>query len=388
MALKEASDMRRGGIRVAVIGTSNSLMANGYTHPLKTSDKVEEYKNLSLGLSSNLLAAVSARGSIFENFDFCILDFAVNEEQFVRQGLNPHHLHSGLMAVAGRALAAGCMPILLLLPRRDVRSADSLVREAQLDVVRALNLPYFDAIDYVDRLHEKFSINRLKLFKDEGHIQRWLGTAIGYQLLEGMLAIKDKGIDFEERSWSFPAMRAVYAANEVPASRVKRRNSSVASLRYAVMEPGERISFEVPDRALVVGVSSNLSESAGVLRIKGKATHDFDLRNNIQRGGKHPFIASVLTLSAPVRAADGKIEVESLAEDNADAPTRQGVERPREGLGVGPIEFGGLIIRLPEDSQSHQRAAAHHCVDLSKEFAAITESAVAIRKSHNIVYPR
>ncbi|MGZ8219207.1 hypothetical protein, partial [Methylomagnum sp.] len=176
-------------MRIAIIGTSNSLMASGYTYGLAQSTKVTRVENFSMGGSISLLASVTTRGVDFSKFDVCLLDFAVNEALFVGY-ISTDDMYAYERAIVGRLIAAGCLPVILIIPRKQMGGKRDLVREYHLRLAQELNLPYFDITSYLEKFTVTKGIERAVLFKDGGHLASTLAfSRRGGELIQQDFAI-------------------------------------------------------------------------------------------------------------------------------------------------------------------------------------------------------
>jgi hypothetical protein len=108
-------------LRVAVVGTSNAIMVNGWAKSLKAiAPSNWEIENMSLGASPSLYGSyiVSAR-EVAGNFDVAILDFTTNDQQFLDiRNLTPEYMAGSYAGLLRHFAGAKCAPLALFMPQK------------------------------------------------------------------------------------------------------------------------------------------------------------------------------------------------------------------------------------------------------------------------------
>lgn len=383
-------------MRIAIIGTSNSLMASGYTHGVAQSTKVTKIENFSMGGSISLLASVTTKGVDFSQFDVCLLDFAVNEPFFLLRGISTDDLYAYERAIAGKLIAAGCLPVILILPRRRMGGRRDIVREHHLRLARDLNLPYFDVTRYLDAFTAAKGIERPLIFKDGGHLARWFAIALGHQIAEGLDKILREGVEFIDQPWAHNQYHAASVSRLVARKAQIIRQNSLFSLRFARLWAGDKIQLDASPGSAACGIWANFASSGAIMRLSGESSRLIDIRNPYQLHGRslfEVFTALTLGLSEPIVERDGKIDIEIVPLNEIPESEQQamyGIEpcRPSQP-DLGVLELGGLILRGRKTKEVERMPAPRLHVDL----ASITqptaiEAAVDIFLSHSVSFSK
>jgi hypothetical protein len=375
-------------LRVAVIGTSNALLAAGLSHGLARAPQVTELRNLSLGASLSLHAALLAVEVDLGQYDLCLLDFAVNETPFAAAGTARQALHDYARAAAGMAIERGCLPVMLVLPRRDADDRHRMVTRHHLQIARELNLPHLDVCALVARLVGRLGIPRALLFRDDSHLARWFALALGHELAAALRRLLRRREDFVAEPWSFTRFAAVPLLSLVPPERRIARRSTLLAMDFAELRHGEALRVPVPGP--VHGLWFNGLGSGGILRCAGAAAAHLDLRG-MAAGGKRRFLAQAIAFRTPVAPDAGAVTLETVALDAVPDASRRGLHLTTHGKArlpdLGVVEVGGLFAAEPEPARvTHRPAPASH-VDLATLMPLTAlHAAIDIALTHDLQY--
>lgn len=381
-------------MRIAVVGTSNSMMKHGYADAIARSMRVADCRNMSVGKSVSLLFALTTEGLDFSQYDFCIFDFTVNEEIFVRHGITRAAMRDCVLSLAGRAWTSGCLPVLLMLPRRSVLARHSHIRDHYLAIAAELNLPFFDVICHVERLEAERGLARDDMFQDDGHLAEWLAIALGHQLLDALSGLARQSREAIPTPWFCFDYRPLTAASLAGADTATvRRENSVFRLDFAELRPGQAKRASLPAGSEIVGLYANLAATAGFLRLGGATTEIVDLRNAYQGGGRDRFVLSAIALQRPVAAVAGGMSIEVIREQDIDQSARETVlagiperEKPKD---LAYVELGGLICRSAGRETIATRPAPGLHIDIAAATSpAAVETAIDIFRSHAVTRTR
>lgn len=163
-------------MRIAIIGTSNSVMTRGWANALrKISPEHWEIENLSLGASPSLYGSFAiSREKVAENFDFALLDFTVNDQQFLDiSNLSRDYLAASYAGMLRHFATenARCAPICLFLPQRafalEGKGTDAY--SICTSICERYDVEYIDGFATVQRL-VKAGIGVDEIFADWGHL--------------------------------------------------------------------------------------------------------------------------------------------------------------------------------------------------------------------------
>lgn len=381
-------------MRIAIVGTSNSLKKNGYASAIAHSSKVTAFKNMSIGKSVSLLFAVSTEDVDFSQYDFCLMDFTVNEEVFVRRGVSREAIRSYVVSLTARVWKAGCLPVMLMLPRQSAPVKNSQIRDVYLAIAQELNIPFFDVIEYIERLEQRHGIARKDLFQDDGHLAEWFAISVGHQLLDALSALRRITRERHEAPWSSYDFRPIAAAPLVKGtSAVVPRANSLFQIDFAGLAPLQNISIPVPAGSRIEGLYVNLAATAGFLCISGATTEIIDLRNAYQSQGREIFVLSTIALQRAVPSASGMIDIEVVPEHTIDPARREavliGIPEREKPADLGYVELGGIIVRSAEEEWIGTRPPKAMHVDIAQaSSSAAPDAAIDIYRSHTITSRR
>lgn len=114
-------------MKIALIGTSNSIIKNGYYHKLSGMLPKGVVDRYSLGATTSLTASYMIRKyNIADRYDFVILDFNINEyKAFFDEGLPPEHCVSFFSNACLNLIGKKCKPLVLILKDEEFEFVES-----------------------------------------------------------------------------------------------------------------------------------------------------------------------------------------------------------------------------------------------------------------------
>lgn len=138
-------------MKIAVIGTSNSLMKMGWVASLREMVPAGTViDNYSIGGSASLYGSfVATRHNIGPSYDFAFLEFAINDQAILEiQQLTESYIAGSLAALLRHFAerAAQCVPIVVIMPIRDAVSHQR--RDTTYNITRKLCEHY--GVHYID----------------------------------------------------------------------------------------------------------------------------------------------------------------------------------------------------------------------------------------------
>lgn len=358
-------------LNVALVGTSNSLMRNGFSTGLSQNLNVLKFENLSLGSSTGLHFFKSAEKIDWSQFDYCLLEFSVNEDHMLKQkAISAEVIEGYVVSISKRCLDAGCLPVVVIFPSRRSTVAGSPSRECYLNIAKKLNLPFFDGYLALEEICAEFQWERDGFFKDTSHVHGWVAKLFADRLVNGLLSIHPirKGRVAEHwvsENYEYLGMDAI-AGEEF--SRQVRRNSLLTD---TFVEYSEGMSLKLGNPGSdfeVCGISINMSFTSGIMRVSGANSVSVDLRNQYFESDK-ALVSAVLPIFPPVRSGDGRLQISMHTEREFGPETRFPLKgllgKPRSESSEGTAEISGLVIRRPGGSTLNETPAPALHVELS-----------------------
>lgn len=339
-------------MRIISVGTSNSMLRYGFTYPLQNDKRVTRIDKACMGTSVSLLSCVTTENIDFRNYDFCIIDFSVNEQLFHYWGLSLNRIEDHVESFCAQVWQAGCVPVLMILPRKETKKDSSPVRNTYLNLASRLKIPFFDAIDIVEGFDGYLGTSRDDLFRDGGHMMEWLAIGVGSKLLDGLSQIYKFRPSIVE-PWICRTYAAIRLSSQSRHIRylIKRENN-LFSTECLHLKAGEEVRFCVPPGSDLVGICVNLGSSAGHLKIQIGEESDqaeiVDLRNGY-RAAKQDFVLGTLPLPNPIHTDGGELRLIALPPSSPDIinlPDYACILREAPNFeNEGFVEIHSLIIR-------------------------------------------
>lgn len=137
--MSQISDRKK---RIAILGTSNSIMRDGWAaHFIASAPKDWEVTNFSLGGNCSLfMLGQQELNEIAANYDLCIIELFVNDQRYI----DTAHFRddyfaatlTGLLAQFARAPNQRCAPLVLSLPKRNSLAAPRYFDSCALTISR------------------------------------------------------------------------------------------------------------------------------------------------------------------------------------------------------------------------------------------------------------
>jgi len=350
--------------RVLVVGTSNGIRKGGYAEYLSD---IVDVTNVSLGASTSIHSIHSTHDVDFANYDYCVLDFCVNEEAPLRNGMMSwDDIDSILKNLICRATASRCLPVVLILPR--LLQVEPVIRDPYVRLAERHRIPYLDGYALVARL-EALGVIKQAMFADSAHNRAWVSAMIAEILVAGMKALRPGWRKARWKAGRFTAIALPALTEDVEI--VQRATSRFSGEFIRLDGPGKVTIRNLPGVA-VVGLRLNLARTNGFLRINDTV---LDLRNEywVQKTKpglkKKSVVISVLPLPRALDCRDGEIMLEMMA-----APDSSGsfavvdgeriVDAGAAGEAQVEVEIAEFVVRLAEETTSAYRPdAARALVD-------------------------
>ena len=180
--------------KVAIIGTSNSILRNGWTASFLR--HFTNSTNFSLGASPSLYAHyILEKHNILEEYDYVILDFSLNDDFFI---LNDRISISFITQSFSSLLAKissqkKCIPIYLgFINKQTYLTNNFSTYTLYKHLLKIYGIPYLAIEDLIKKLH--LPIQHPDFFLDDWHIARSVSYIIGEYLLEG--------VEFAAKVWN------------------------------------------------------------------------------------------------------------------------------------------------------------------------------------------
>lgn len=347
----------RPRVRAAILGTSNSIMKNGYLIGLANND-VEVVRNASLGSSHAVM--VPFRLPLLEDVDFdvLILDVVVNEQKAYLAKLYNLELSLEIFVF----LLAWCFRkrvslVVLLMPNKSAFRSEELLnahamRSHYRKICGRFGVPVFDGFEFVERLAGFWNRSAVSFFKDSHHLNGFCAQVLGRALgcyLHTQLAPFSILQDREVQSSDFRFVSAIQATHSI---EIVERKTSIASVNFLRLVPGEKIAISFPDRCEVVGVVLNMSQTNASILLEGATTLRKRLDSLYFEPGRPLWLVCWSLVTAVevekellLQCFPSDLTVDSEKNDHSS-------HRKVDYVGQSPVvEIAGIIVRNPLESR-------------------------------------
>jgi hypothetical protein len=161
-------------MKIAIVGTSNSVSEDGWTKYFLEIANEDQVDNYSLIANTSLYGHyILEKKKILENYDYCIIDFAVNDQAFLDDTLVAEELLvASYLDLIRKFKETQCIPIFLILPiashARRGKGKTSKVRQYMIYLCQRFGIPYVDVYDFFEGLINCYPDECL--FRDPRHI--------------------------------------------------------------------------------------------------------------------------------------------------------------------------------------------------------------------------
>jgi hypothetical protein len=249
-------------MKIAVFGTSNSILKNGYVSGLRFSPYVDTVQQFCLGHSTSVSLPYTTKGVNFDDFDYCLVDFVVNEETFEKFPESHREIRNRLDFLISLLAEKKCVPVAMIMPVQIRVDKPLPVYRLYLEYFREHNFPVFDGYDALRRLMAGSDTPLPSYFRDPSHLSNWAATALGLALGEQLAAFADKLLDRRVstvRGHTFGYVRFNPRHNR--AIPVVTRKSALSTERFLRIGAEERILFGIGEAEAVSGVGLNLGQT-------------------------------------------------------------------------------------------------------------------------------
>ncbi|WP_198379882.1 hypothetical protein [Roseomonas sp. KE2513] len=313
--------------------------------------------NFSLGHSTSVVLPLSLHRFEPSKFDFCIFDFAVNEEGMIRS--HPERADQIAQRLSGmleRFHGTSCVPVILIMPCHLGLNQECLGRKLYIEFATNNNLPFFDGYEYLEQLQAGSVLSHMDLFRDPDHIAQWPAYALGFILAKQLNWLKEQHIHLGSKLTRLPEFTYLRAATELtdlPGDVIHRRNSlvadsflklsGVATHEIRLSRPGTLIGLGLD----LAGTNARIALSSGDKRV----LLDFGTNYFDPTGEKMTFVVRPVFPQLPV---DTSFQITTVQRESIRCSdlylhgfSIQMLERPSKVLSISPteIDLAGLVQR-------------------------------------------
>lgn len=308
-------------------------MPRGYVFGLKAHTGVRHVQNFSLGHSTSVVFPYTFPQIDFNQFDFCVIDFIVNEDVFEKTNATRLAVKSRLRFLLHAMAGTSCIPIFMLMPAEQRRGKVFPVHQIYLDFSREFGVPVFDGYRALERLLGASDLEVTSHFRDSSHLAEWVAAPLGLELANQLDRIsRSRPMSRIEMSMGHHYAYCTLAKDlDGPFDRIQRKTSLVTA-EFLHSERPDDIMVPVGSAERVVGIGLNLSQTNTPIAVSsGGAGEDAWYGLDYFDEAARKFVFVVRTLE-PVTCVDGAVRLAWPAAPQVQ-PTM--------------VEIHGLALELP-----------------------------------------
>lgn len=253
-------------MRVLLSGASNAIIARGMNFPLSRDPRISRFTNQSYGASGTVALADHLRQIDFSQYDFCVLDYCVNEEVFISiDESTADSAMNSLFAAIDAASLAGCQPLVVILPTSTRLNYPRPFEKGIMDELATRSVPVFNFYTFAQQFAAHTGLTFHDLFLDPMHVHRELGAAIGTALIDYMAQRIEitPTLTTIDRTYD-PLDFVPYTAFQVTGeAKSVTRESALMSRDCLAITPDAQITLTAPAAGKITGISFDASRSVG-----------------------------------------------------------------------------------------------------------------------------
>lgn len=279
-------------MKICLVGTSNAVFADGYASVFSSKEEVELFNNYSLGYSSCFLFAFKSKEIDFSIYDFCVLDFSVNDGVNLKKGaVDAGVVFESLSDSVRHVLSFGCIPVLHVMPSCSLfQDGERVISDICRAVADKYRLPIFDCYDYLSFIQAE-GVDVSSLFEDDMHLKRDVARKIGSYLVEGLRVlhfIKRSGLahEFSEDGYA----HSYYSVQELLGDSSDFSLIETKILKASIFKAQENtvIRFSNSGEQEIVGVGVDWANSIGKVELRGETSVSLNLNTFYSTGSSRP----------------------------------------------------------------------------------------------------
>ena len=333
---------------VALFGTSNGVIRNGYAGYFANSPQVEPFTNFSLGASTSSYVFYRSDHGNLADYEFCLLDLCVNDGRWLETGhVKPATWTAVLMDFCERLVAMGTLPIILILPSPDFPDCKPKIRQLARQVAKKLHLPFFDGYDLLARaMATELAPPADNFFRDSVHVHEWLGQEMSRLIVRALPYLRKGLAQAGEPIETDIHRHHVLKLPELhPEDCVPRGTSLIREDFKHLTKSAAPLTITMPDDSEILACAVDMRGCRGFLRIEGSHLHHQYMSGIYTRDDwpEQNMLFGFRPIQGDVKAKDGKVMLSVIPEQ-----ARKPVLDPASDLHA-ELLMHALIVRAPEE---------------------------------------
>lgn len=230
---------------------------------------VDSIDNFSIGASTSFALPMWMQNCDFQDYDFVLLDFALNEEVWVKLGIAQlEHVEGCILSFMSTLGDNGPRPVIAILPSLSGHADVMPVRAMYRRIATENGYPLFDGYEFLQRHGHKLAIAPDGAFLDVDHMERDVGHAFGQEIAAGLAEIAARPTKKGKKAVKAGDYRYIYLNQcDITGGTVIDRVTSVISARPVRLEGGASVTVHLDEDVEMIGLGTNLSQANASVRI-------------------------------------------------------------------------------------------------------------------------
>lgn len=344
------SDNENKPIKIAVLGTSNSIMRNGYTYTL-SNKKTEIIKNISIGSSHSTVIPQQLIKLDEIEFDVLIVDISVNEIRAFSRSTDLYNLQTSEDIY--NYLLCWChkknvTPVFLMLPTNIKSFNHKVISEFYEKLCIQKKQFYFNGYNYLDRLSQLTNRSLDSFFNDPLHLNQLTASMLGRYLAQKISELFDantaKEIKITENEIDYLEFKFVKPSNF---KKITTRKTSLIEEELIVLNKFDSAEIKYEEDFIIAGISLNMTQTNSLVKISGEKDLLKSFENNFYNEEK-PLVLVNWQIIKTVESKNKKItlSIEELNLENEIEFNDHLNIRKIKDLKNQKIELYGATIQL------------------------------------------
>ena len=288
-------------LKIALTGTSNSLLTQGFASAISSDPRVAEFGNYSLGASGTVAVGYHLPAIDFSKYNVCIVDYCVNEEVFLLMGeTSIQDTINNMLNLIDTAAKAGCRCMFVVFPSKN-RFDRKLPFQQWLTMTLAIRgIPVVDCYKILKTVVDGGTVEASQLFLDNVHLKRGVARVLGKHvvgLAEGILKspvaarIEDDTLTHQEVAY-VPAASLKVSRH----ARLRERSSRLLTVQVVEAKAGSTFGYSNGTAGQICGLVFDVADSQGriVLPTTGEVIYESKKQADPLRQGKLTLVAHPL----------------------------------------------------------------------------------------------
>lgn len=265
-------------VKILILGTSNSILKQGWVAGLRTSLPHAVIENRSVGGSPGTQFAVHMQTN-FREFDLVIVDSVVNDEDYLPYIGRPPFFNRVMFEIASTIASQTRLVLLGIGTERTLQDPSPTFLE-RAHLARILGAQFVDMRKLIVRYGPVILGTGQRLYEVQFHpdwqLQRIFGTALG-------MALSDAEVLPPFEAENFASNFSVFDPLDDPSRRRLRHTNSIMDRELAVVGLDEAVEMDNP--GLCLGFFLNAKTTKAVARLEGpREQRTKELMFEIERG--------------------------------------------------------------------------------------------------------